>query len=361
MTDTRRPLEHTDIGPAELYINGKYVGKTQETSELDFPETNIKPKYGIPAGTMGTITTEIGGTLSVPCCYIDPENFEILTGGELEEYDDGDQSLSFGGKLIKPVIYNAVLHHHNKIQNRHEIYALWIMQSTGGLKRSFVSANPTGLMVLNMNFEMIADYENHPDSPIAQIWWSDSFNLDDLPWNRHPSPEPPGPEPPGPEPESHEIENETIALTNHAGTLSKGKVSSYVLKDNLLSTTLTEGEDYSIDTNTGEVTMIEGSDYYDAPDIRASFTWWDNRTAVSAEEATSIDAGGGNYRYELAHSPIENAGTLVVTDSTGSTTYEEGTDYNVNYASGVLFASSGSMAAANYTVKASYYYYSNNE
>ena len=359
MTDTRRPLEHTDIGPAELYINGKYVGKTQETSELDFPETNIKPKYGIPAGTMGTITTEIGGTLSVPCCYIDPENFEILTGGDLEEYEDGDQSLSFGRKIIKPVIENAVLHHHNKIQNRHEIYALWKMQSTGGLKRSFVSANPTNIMVLNMNFEMLADYENHPDSPIAQIWWSDSFSIDDLPWNRHPSPEPPGPEPPGPE--SHEIENETVTLTAHAGTLSKGKVSAYIIKDTTGANELTEGTDFTINTNTGVVSMIETSAYYNASDVKASFTWWDNRTAVSAEAATSVAAGGGNYRYNLAHYPVENAGTLVVTDSTGSTTFEEGTDYSVNYETGELFAGSGDMAAAEYTVKASYYYYSNNE
>lgn len=359
MTDIRRPLEHTDIGPAELYINGKYVGKTQETSELDFPETTLDPEYGIPSGSMGSIVTKIGGTLSVPCCYIDPENFAIMTGGDLKEYEDGDQSLSFGNKLIKPVIENAVLHHHNKIQNRHEIYALWMMQCTGGLKRSFVSANPTALMVLNMNFKMIADYENHPDSPIAQIWWSDEFDINDLPWDRHPSPEPPGPEPPGPE--EHTVEGEQVALANHAGQLEKGKISNYTIYASDGTTQLSEGGDFATNTNTGEIAMLETSQHYNDAGIIANYTWWDNRTEVTAEEVTSVNAGGGNYRYQLGHAPVENAQTLVITDSTGTTTYTEGTDYTVTFDDGFVWSDSGAMAAESNTVKASYYYYSNNE
>ena len=350
------PIKNCDIGPCELYINRKYVGMTQGQSSLEFPETSFMQKYGIPAMNLGTIVTERAGKITYPCIYMSKENLELITGGTVQTTEKGDLVLNFGTGILKPVITDVCLHHHNKITGEHQIIAIWKMQCNTALSLQYSDVNPTQVMVLNMEFDILADFsEQHINTcPLGQIYWSNTFDINNLPWD--------GEQPTPPEPgDEHEIINEEVTITNHAGTLAHGKVSAYTVKNNAADVTLTEGEDFQINTNTGVVTLIEGSEYYNANDIKVSYTWWDDRTQVTAEEVTSVDAGGGNYRYELEHSPVENAGTLVVTDSTGTTTYEEGTDYSVTYNTGVIFASSGAMAAAATTVKASYYYYSNNE
>lgn len=356
MAVNAEPIKNCDIGPCELYIGREYVGMTQGNASLEFPETSFMQKYGLPAMPLGTIVTERAGKITYPCIYMSKENLELITGGTVQTTDKGDLVLNFGTGILKPIITDVCLHHHNKITDEHQIIAIWKMQCNTALSLQYSDVNPTQVMVLNMEFDILADFsEEHINTcPLGQIYWSETFNINDLPWDEEPGPEPPAPS-------EHEIVNEEVAITNHAGTLAHGKISNYTVKNNAATVTLEEGTDYQIDTNTGVVTLLDGSDYYNTNDIKVSYTWWDNRTQVTAEEVTSVDAGGGNYRYNLEHSPVENASTLTVTDSTGATTYELGTDYSANYNTGELFASSGGMAAASNTVKASYYYYSNNE
>ena len=359
MAVNAEPIKNCDIGPCELYIGREYVGMTQGNASLEFPETSFMQKYGLPAMPLGTIVTERAGKITYPCIYMSKENLELITGGTVQTTEKGDLVLNFGTGILKPIITDVCLHHHNKITDEHQIIAIWKMQCNTALSLQYSDVNPTQVMVLNMEFDILADFSDaHINTcPLGQIYWSDTFDINNLPWDDQPGP---GPEPPGPD--SHVIENEEVILSNHAGTLAHGKVSAYTVKNNAADVTLEEGTDYQIDTNTGTVTMLDGSDYYNATDIKVSYTWWDNRTQETAEEVTSVDAGGGNYRYELAHSPIENANTLVVTDSTGATTYELDADYTCQYDNGYLWSVSASpMAASNVTVKASYYYYSNNE
>lgn len=356
MAVNAEPIKNCDIGPCELYIGREYVGMTQGNASLEFPETSFMQKYGLPAMPLGTIVTERAGKITYPCIYMTKENLELITGGTVQTTEKGDLVLNFGTGILKPIITDVCLHHHNKITGQHQIIAIWKMQCNTALSLQYSDVNPTQVMVLNMEFDILADFsDNHINvCPLGQIYWSDTFDINNLPWD--------GEQPTPPEPgDEHEIINEEVIITNHAGTLAHGKVSAYTVKNNAADVTLTEGVDYQIDTNTGAITMIEASQYYGANDIKVSYTWWDNRTQITNEEVTSVDAGGGNYRYNLAHSPIENASTLTVTNEAGSTTYELGTDYSANYNSGELFASSGAMAAASNTVKASYYYYSNNE
>ena len=347
------PIKNCDIGPCELYINRKYVGMTQGQSSLEFPETSFMQKYGIPAMNLGTIVTERAGKITYPCIYMSKENLELITGGTVQTTEKGDLVLNFGTGILKPVITDVCLHHHNKITGEHQIIAIWKMQCNTALSLQYSDVNPTQVMVLNMEFDILADFsEQHINTcPLGQIYWSNTFDIHDLPWD--------GEQPTPPEPgDEHTIENEPVTISDHAGLLSHGKISNYTFFAG--ETELIEGNDYSINTNSGTVTLLDG-DYYNLEVLTANYTWWDNRTAITAEEVTSVEAGGGNYRYELEYSPVENAQTLIITDNTGTTTYMEGTDYNVTFDDGFVWASSGAMASASNTVKASYYYYSNNE
>ena len=59
------------------------------------------------------------------------------------------------------------------------------------------------------------------------------------------------------------------------------------------------------------------------------------RTDV-AEEAVTGTADGTGYKYTLAHIPVAKSPAPVVKSSDGNTTYTEGTDYVLDYESGVL-------------------------
>ena len=348
-------IKNCDVGPCEVYVNKQYLGPTEGNVTLELPFDSFPVEYGIPATSMGDIITRINGTLTFNCLFAKPENI-ALCGGKLVTDETGEYMTS-GTEILMPTVSNVVLHHENKLTGKHLIIGIWKMQSTAPIRWEFVSANPSKVMTVDLSFKLLAtdDPTWKTKSPLCVVYFNcDSFDINNLPWSGSPGPEPPAPS-------EHEVTNEEVTLSNHAGALAHGKVSAYTIKNNAGEVTLVEGTDYSIDTQTGEITMLDGSEYYSTNDVKASYTWWDNRTAISEEEVTSVDAGGGNYRYSLAHSPIENASTLEVTSQDGLSEFVLGEDYNCNYNSGELFSiSESAMAAASYTIKASYYYYSNN-
>lgn len=349
-------IKNCDVGPCEVFIDKQFLGPTSESVVLELPFDSFPVEYGIPATSMGDIVTRINGTLNVSCLFSKPEII-ALCGGTIHEEDPEGPYMTSGTEILMPTVKNVVLHHENKLNGKHLIIGIWKMQSTAPIRWDFLSANPSKVMTVDLSFKLLASDDEvwRKKSPLCVVYWRDSFDINNLPWEQ-PGP---GPEPPGPD--SHVISNEAVNISGHVGTLAHSKVSNYTFKDSSGANTLTEGTDFEFNSNTGGITLLEGGSYYNATKLKANYTWWDNRTQVTGEQSTSIDAGGGNYRYDLAHSPLENSG-LVVTDSTGTTEYIQGTDYTCNYDSGNLFALADSpMLAANFEILANYFYYSNNE
>ena len=358
MAVNAEPIKNCDIGPCELYIGREYIGMTQGNASLEFPETSFMQKYGLPAMPLGAIVTERAGKIIYPCIYMTKENLELITGGTVQTTEKGDLVLNFGTGILKPIITDVCLHHHNKITDEHQIIAIWKMQCNTALSLQYSDVNPTQVMILNMEFDILADFsEEHINTcPLGQIYWSDTFDINNLPWDGE---EPgPGPEPPGPGPQIHEINDETVTISEHAGALSKTKVSNLILKSG--NNTLEMGTDYTYATNSGIITLLEAGNYYNVETLIASFYWWDNEIDVSNEEVSSI-VEDGTYLYNLDHAPISNE-SISASSMDGLSGFVVNSDFYCDYDAGVLIAASESaMAAENYNIKVTYTYYSNNE
>ena len=77
-------------------------------------------------------------------------------------------------------------------------------------------------------------------------------------------------------------------------------------------------------------------------------------TAAGTATAESVTASLGSF-VSLAHGKI-TAGSVVVKDSAGTTTYAEGTDYAINYVQGLFEAKTGGAITAAQALKVDYAY-----
>lgn len=94
-----------------------------------------------------------------------------------EQQGGGSIKLQFGAASALQTLENVVIHKYNPRRSgkQHQIVKIWKMQSNGNVNLNY-STDTGSFMSLPAEFNIIADTENHPQSPFCEIEWADSFD-----------------------------------------------------------------------------------------------------------------------------------------------------------------------------------------
>ncbi len=141
-----------------------------------------------------------------------------------------------------------------------------------------------------------------------------------------------------------QISNEQQTVSNDTIVLNNSPVSSVTVKSTDSSTTYTEG-DYTVDTDTGVLTLTNGSDITNSTAVLISYdvsgtTYTDESQTFSNDTVTLSNSG----------SLVSN---VIVKSADSSTTYTEGV-YTVDTDTGVLTLTGASSISDNDTVSIDY-------
>lgn len=258
-------MENVDVGPPEIYINGRNIGWLNGEAKIETQTTTLPLKYGVPLMTKGQVVTERAATLTFNMLELTPENYRMLVGdGTLSEggstqwitvgneagtfggegteesvvlahhpvrdvivrssdeqttYDPStdfhvdeaqgivfrlasgsitsgasvkisyeysqsqtgsDIVLKFGSGTALETINNIIVHKYcpQRTGKQHQIWQIWKAQSNGNLTATY-NTDTGSFITLPGSLNILADVENHPDSPYFQTTWADSFDIND--------------------------------------------------------------------------------------------------------------------------------------------------------------------------------------
>lgn len=256
-------MENVDVGPPEIYVNGRNVGWLNGETKIETQTTTLPLKYGVPLMTKGQVITERAATLTFNMLELTPENYRMLVGdgtlsdngsttwtavtdeagtfgGEGDEESvvlahrpvrsvvvkssDGqttysastdyhvdanegivfrlasgtitsqaavkvsyeyavtqpgqDIELKFGSGSALETINNIIVHKYcpQRSGKQHQIWQIWKAQSNGNLTATY-NTDTGSFITLPGSLNILADVENHPDSPYFKVTWADSFDI----------------------------------------------------------------------------------------------------------------------------------------------------------------------------------------
>lgn len=82
-------IENIDIGGAEVYVNGEYLGLTRGDCSASWETETVDVWQGVPRRKIGSIIRQRNGSVNMEVLELTPENYQLASGdGELVSVDN---------------------------------------------------------------------------------------------------------------------------------------------------------------------------------------------------------------------------------------------------------------------------------